>query len=409
MALLAGVACRDDSTGLTDNVAADTDPTFATMATAPIAFAQMSAGDSHTCGVATDGRAYCWGWNTFGQIGNGTQSFTRTTPALVAGGFRWRQIDAGWYGTCGVTTGNRAYCWGSGILKPVAVPGGLSFRQVNTDENHTCGVTTNDKAYCWGTNDFGELGDGTTTHRSTPVPVLGGHLFRAVSVGPYHSCGVTTANRAYCWGGDRFGELGDGPASGTCGGIGTNVLQCRKTPTLVAGGYRFRQIDAGGGLGPGEDAVGTDGGRTCAVTTDSRAFCWGDGSSGQLGNGTRSMSPSPKRVSGTLQFRSVSTGYEIGCGVTMANRAYCWGENLWGAVGDGTFTDRLTPTAVVGGLFFRAPEQPVGLEDVSAGGYHVCGRTTGNVGYCWGYNGEGGLGDGTTMKRPRPRAVVGPT
>ena len=397
-ALLVGISCRDyNNVGPTAPGASETGPALATTATAPLAFAQVSAGNSHTCGVTTDNRAYCWGWNVFGQVGNGTTSFERRTPALVLGGLRFRQISAGWYSTCGVTTGYRAYCWGNGILRPMAVPGGHYFRQVSTDEDHTCGVTTNDQAYCWGTNNFGELGDGTTEFRTTPVAVLGGLRFRAVSTGPYHSCGVTTTDRAYCWGGDGGGELGDGSGEGVCGSF---PGPCRMRPTLVAGGYRFRQVDAGGGLGPGEDGMGgTDGGRTCGVTTDNRAFCWGDGSHGQNGNGTRSFSFSPRRVSGTLQFRSVSAGLEITCGVTTANRAYCWGENLWGAIGDGTFTDRLTPTAVVGGLFFR---------DVSAGGYHSCGTTPGNVGYCWGYNGQGGLGDGTITKRSRPRAVVGP-
>jgi alpha-tubulin suppressor-like RCC1 family protein len=399
VALLAGISCHDSNEGPTDPVASETGPALATTTAAPLAFAQVSAGNMHTCGVTTDSRAYCWGKNTFGQVGDGTSRSNRLRPVPVVGGLRFRQISAGWYNTCGVTTGYRAYCWGNGILRPMAVAGGKFFRQVSTDENHTCGVTTNDQAYCWGINDFGELGDGTTENRATPVAVLGGLNFRAVSVGPYHSCGVTTTDRAYCWGGDRFGEIGDGPAYDTCKYSGANALRCRKTPTLVAGGYRFRQVDAGGGLGPGEDAVGTDGGRTCGVTTDGRAFCWGDGSHGQLGNGTRSMVDSPRRVSGSLQFRSVSAGLQPTCGVTTSNRAYCWGDNTWGAIGDGTTTERRTPTAVAGGLFFR---------DVSAGGYHACGVTPGNVGYCWGSNGTGSLGDGTTMTRTRPRAVVGP-
>jgi alpha-tubulin suppressor-like RCC1 family protein len=401
-AVLAGVSCRNDnSVGPTDPGAPETAPALATASA--LSFPQVSAGDAHTCGVTTDSRAYCWGWNVFGQVGNGTESYDRRTPALVVGGLRFRQISAGSYHTCGVTTGYRAYCWGNHVLRPMAVPGGHFFRQVSAAEGHTCGVTTGDRALCWGINTTGQLGNGTTdpsgNSHPTPVAVTGGLRFRQVSTGPYHTCGVTPTDRAYCWGGDRFGEIGDGTAHGTCMFSGRE-LPCRKSPTLVGGGYRFRQVDAGGGLGPGEDgAVGTDGGRTCGVTTDNRAFCWGDGSHGQLGNGTRSISFSPKRVSGSLQFRSVSAGYEVTCGVTTTNRAYCWGENFWGAIGDGTFSDRLTPRAVVGGLFFR---------DVSAGGYHTCGTTPSSVAYCWGNNGEGELGDGTTMKRSRPRAVVGP-
>jgi alpha-tubulin suppressor-like RCC1 family protein len=403
-AVLTGISCRDDTTaGPTESGAPEAGSALATTTTTPLAFSQVSAGLLHTCGVTTDHRAYCWGWNVFGQVGNGTSNYAQRTPALVAGGLRFRQISAGWYNTCGVTTGYRAYCWGNGILRPMAVPGGHYFRQVSTDEDHTCGVTTDDRAYCWGVNVFGELGNGTTdpsgNSHATPVAVAGGLRFRQVSTGPYHSCGATTNDRAYCWGGDRFGEIGDGSAHGTCMFSG-NALPCRKSPTLVVGGYRFRQVEAGGGLGPGEGGEGgTDGGRTCGVTTDNRAFCWGDGSHGQLGNGTRSIVFSPRRVSGGLPFRNVSAGLQPTCGVTTSNRAYCWGDNTWGAVGDGTTTERLTPSAVAGGLYFR---------QVSAGGYHTCGTTPGSVAYCWGSNGTGSLGDGTTTRRLRPRAVVGP-
>jgi alpha-tubulin suppressor-like RCC1 family protein len=218
-----------------------------------------------------------------------------------------------------------------------------------------------------------------------PVAVTGGLRFRKVTVGLRQSCGVTVTDRAYCWGGDSSGEIGDGSAHGTCMFSG-GELPCRKSPTLVAGGYRFRQLDAGDGF-------------TCGVTTDNRALCWGDGSNGQRGYGGRSTAFSPRPVSGGLQFRSVSAGQDRSCGVTTANRAYCWGENSWGGLGDGTTTRRLTPTAVAGGLSFS---------EVSAGGDHTCGTTPGKVAYCWGYNGEGELGDGTTTRRLKPRAVVGP-
>ena len=405
VALIVGISCRDDSSTPTDAGPGDTDPALLTTATTPPAFAQISTGLLHTCGVATDSRAYCWGWNVHGQVGNGMTIYDQRTPALVVGGLRFRQISAGSYHTCGVTTGNRAYCWGLinhiAVLKPVAVPGGLLFRQVSAGgENHTCGVTTNDRAYCWGVNAVGELGNGTTDANrveTVPVAVSGGHLFREVSTGYQHTCGTTLTDRAYCWGRDDFGQIGDGPSSDLCA-YSFNQIPCRKRPTLVAGGYRFRQVVAGGAAGPNV-GTGADGGRSCGVTTDNRALCWGDGSHGQLGNGTRSISSIPRRVSGTLQFRQISTGESVTCAVTMSNRAYCWGWNYWGPIGDGTTTDRLTPTAVAGSLFFR---------QVSTGGVHTCGTTPGSVAYCWGNNGEGELGDGTTLRRLRPRAVVGP-
>jgi alpha-tubulin suppressor-like RCC1 family protein len=141
----------------------------------------------------------------------------------VAGGLRFHEVDAGTLHTCGLTPGNRAYCWGdnefgllgdgttTNRLTPVAVAGGLQFLQVSTGENfHTCGVATGNRAYCWGTNFTGQLGDGTTTRRLTPVAVAGRLRFREVSAGPNHTCGVATGNVAYCWGLNDFGQLGDG-------------------------------------------------------------------------------------------------------------------------------------------------------------------------------------------------------
>jgi alpha-tubulin suppressor-like RCC1 family protein len=393
-------ACQEDRESPT--APATQEPAFATAAA--LSFREVSTTESHTCGVTTTSRVYCWGWNVFGQDGNGSTSFEQTTPVLVKGGLRFRQVSAGSYHTCGVTTDFLAYCWGHGYRStPKAVPGGHLFRQVSAGEEHTCALTLDDRAFCWGLNVFGQLGDGTNQPqdepRTMPVAVAGGLLFKHVSVSMYHTCGITTTNRAYCWGGDRWGQIGDGPTTGSCSYAG-NSFACRKRPTLVAGGYRFRQIDAGGGRGPGEGGGGEDGGRTCAVTTDDRAFCWGDGSHGQNGNGIQSITNSPQLVLGGLNFRSVSAGKYHTCGVTRDERAYCWGWNRVGELGDGTTMKRLMPRAVAGDHMFR---------QVSAAGGHTCGTSTSNVAYCWGSNSTGSLGDGTTTDRLRPRPVVGPS
>jgi alpha-tubulin suppressor-like RCC1 family protein len=204
----------------------------------PIAFRTIGLGANHSCGVTTTNVAYCWGFNDVGQLGDGTQDNVRLRPVRVAGGLRFRQVISGGDGsghTCGVTTDNVAYCWGlnsfgqlgdgtnSNRVRPVLVARGLAFRQVKPGSTHTCGVTTSDVAYCWGSNGFGELGDGTTIIRLRPVRVVGGLAFRLVSATGHHTCGVTTRSRAFCWGGNEFGQLGDGTTSN------------RLTPGAVAG------------------------------------------------------------------------------------------------------------------------------------------------------------------------------
>lgn len=140
---------------------------------------------------------------------------------------------------------------------------------------------------------------------------------------------------------------------------------------------------------------------TCAVSTAYRAFCWGDNQYGQLGIGrTRKTSLWPRRVAGENSIKSVTAGVFHTCAKTTTNRAYCWGYNLDGQLGDGTRNQRLAPTAVLGGMYFS---------QLDAGAEHTCGRSAGGVAYCWGANAKGTLGDGTTEVRLTPTAVLGPS
>ena len=395
--VLAALGCREDAESPT---APEPEPAFATTATAALTFRQVSAGRDHTCGVTSEDQAYCWGENDIEQLGTGSTTGPEfclggvacsTRPVAVLGGLRFRAVSAGERHTCGITTDYLAYCWGEngggrlgdGTMvsrsTPVAVAGGLSFRQVSAGSLHTCGVTTDNRAYCWGYNGSGQLGDGTSSDpRLTPVAVLGQLQFRQVSAGALHTCGVTTDNRAFCWGGNLEGQLGDS----------TEVVQ-RLRPSLVAGMRHWRQVDARYF-------------HTCGVTTLNRAFCWGNGRAGELGNGKTYLSFWPRAVSGGLSVERVTTGGLHSCGETTTNRAYCWGgnRNNFGQLGDGTTIGRLTPVAVKGGLYFT---------QLSAGEIHTCGMTSAAVAYCWGNNDFGQLGDGTTTNRLRPRAVVGPS
>jgi alpha-tubulin suppressor-like RCC1 family protein len=179
-----------------------------------------SAGSVHTCGVTRSNLAYCWGSNFQGQLGDGTIS-PRMTPVPVAGGLRFREVSVSGFHTCGVTPGNVAYCWGQnseGELgdgttqdvhpTPIAVAGGLRFREVTTGTYHTCGVATGNVAYCWGNNFNFQLGNGGSGDDGlTPGPVAGGLRFLQLSAGGDHTCGVANGNLAYCWG---VGGLGDG-------------------------------------------------------------------------------------------------------------------------------------------------------------------------------------------------------
>ena len=378
-------ACGHDSTSPQDLASGAT-----SFAAAALAFFQMSGGGEHTCAVTTGNTAWCWGYNESGQLGTGTLPGPEScvgadgllfscspTPARVAGGHSFRQISAGEYHTCAVSTVYKAYCWGSGTTigdgseagrsAPALVAGGHLFRHVDAGFHFTCGLSYSDnKAYCWGTNISGQLGDGTLTQRLSPVLVLGGLRFLQVSAGRSHACGVTTTSSVYCWGDNRYGQLGD------------STTQLRRTrPVKVAGGHLFRQVDAGGY-------------HTCAVTTAYRVFCWGDGGFGQLGDGRSVRSRWPRAVSSGLMFRRATAGIYYSCAETLGSRAWCWGSNSHGQIGNGSpqFTTQSTPVAVAGGFSFG---------QMSAGSWHMCAKqTTTSAGFCWGYGFFGQLGNGSS-------------
>jgi len=231
-------------------------------------------------------------------------------------------------------------------------------------------------------NGSGQLGDGTTTASTRPVAVLGALSFAALSAGNAHTCGVTTLGAITCWGFNGYGQLGDGS------------FLARPVPGPILGPDDFATVSAGGY-------------HTCGVTTGGTAYCWGYNSDGELGDGTTSHRAIPLPVAGGLGFAGLASGGQHTCSVTTQGAAYCWGWNGWGQLGVGGSTGpefcsssapcSKVPAAVVGGLAFRA---------VDAGFSHTCGVTPTGAAYCWGYNQNGQLGNGTTGSSSAPVQIV---
>jgi alpha-tubulin suppressor-like RCC1 family protein len=393
--LVAALGCREEATS-----PAAPEPSATALATAStqiLSFEQISAGGFHTCGVTVAHRAYCWGANGTGQLGDGTTT-DRRKPVAVAGGLQFLRVSAGHTHTCGITTTNRAYCWGNnydgqlgdgtqGISRPrpVAVAGGHSFRQVTAGPQHSCAVTLWDVAFCWGDNSFGRLGSTGFSHL-TPTRVAGELRFRQVIAGSLHTCGATIGDRGYCWGANGEGQLGDG----------THTASSR--PVAIAGGRHFRMVVAGGGIelipsGQQERAF------SCGITTEDLAYCWGENESGVLGTGGGGAAV-PAAVAGGHRFRGINLSFDHVCAVTLWDVAFCWGQNDVGQVGDGTTATRYQPVRVAGGLRFRGvTTNPFSM--------HSCGVTTTYRAYCWGLNRYGQVGDGTAVDRLVPVPVAG--
>jgi alpha-tubulin suppressor-like RCC1 family protein len=192
-------------------------------------FTRLAGGGLHTCGITTAATTLCWGFNDQGQLGNGTTT-GGTAVVTVSGGLAFDSLTAGYKHTCGLTAAGAAHCWGDNTygqlgngsttrsLVPVAVAGGISFKSLSAGFYHTCGIATTGEAYCWGRNTpnsvqesvGGQIGDGTTTNRSSPTLVSGGLAYQSISAGEVSTCGVTTTSLAYCWGDNEYGQLGTG-------------------------------------------------------------------------------------------------------------------------------------------------------------------------------------------------------
>ncbi len=297
-------------------------------------------------------------------------------------------VSAGFSTSCAVTNAGDLYCWGKndyGQLgdgsttdrtSPVQVGAGQTWAQVSAGRFSSCAINTSGTAYCWGANVDGEIGDGSAVQRLSPTAVGGGLTWASLSTNDKLTCGVTTVGGGYCWGRNTWGQTGTGSA-------GADLM----TPTAIAGGYTWSTI-----------SVGIT--SSCGVTTSGVGYCWGSGTWGALGNGSTGVdAASPSLVSGGLNWSTMSVGSIKACGVTTGGAGYCWGlsDNIW-TLGDGGTNSSDTPKLVTGGHTWATVDPGDGV---------TCGRTTAGAAYCWGNNSPGSVGDGTTTDRVTPTLVGG--
>jgi alpha-tubulin suppressor-like RCC1 family protein len=294
--------------------------------TPPAAFSAISVGWAHACGITALGAAQCWGDNRAGQLGNGTV-LNSSVPVQVAG----------------LT---------SGVV------------HISAGRWHTCAVTVDGAVFCWGDNSYGELGDGTTTSRTTPVPVSGIPQKGAeVAAGLTHTCAIVS-NKVYCWGDNSYGELGRATPGQS------------STPLEVKG-----LIGAARGISAGY-------GFTCFAPASGRAACWGLGGSGQLGNGYYASSASPVQVTGASALTGqISAGFQHACLAGTDASIQCWGDNSAEQLGIGQYGGSVPALTPVAGA-------PTGFSQISAGFQHSCALRNDGRAFCWGLNTMGELGTG---------------
>ena len=363
-------------------------PPVDTAVTVKVTPQSVSAGGSHSCVVADAGATYCWGRNVYGALGTGVGAGESARPRAVVGSLAFASVSAGYVHTCGLTTAGSAYCWGwyyeranvKGAIGdgteidravPTAVAGGLVFREIAAGGHHSCGVTTANVSYCWGRNVNGDLGTGDTSGvaQLRPVIVVGNHVFHGFALGYRSSCGLEPDGTAYCWGASDYGQLGNGTNAGST-----------FSPAAVSGGLRFLGI-----------AAAQFGAHVCGIAADSTAYCWGGNDFGQVGDGSTVGRKVPTRVSGGQKFVSIGAGGYYSCGLTVSGQAYCWGSvyaaDRVGQPSGPTPRLMVTPNGVT-------------FSTLTVGANHACAMTATKVIYCWGAGGAVGDGTQLDRDQP---------
>ena len=365
------------------------------------------------CVLHADHTIWCAGENQYGQLGQGLTGppmstwveVRDSTSAVIADA---TAVSIGWEFACAIRAGGSVWCWGVGgsgqmgnnatggspaavqVLKAVGQPL-VDIAELGSGMNHTCARDSAGAVWCWGKNNYGQIGDGTTTDRTVATPVLdapaGPALTGALSldVGGEHNC-LMKANKAlWCWGRNDRGQVGDGSTTqrpnpvpvGTAelysvGKFHTITTQSDGSVSTVGDVWRNRigngaavydigvnhystpervLVTPGGAPFTGFKSIAA-GGVSCALMTDTTVQCWGDNNHGQTGTGGGSTTPTPVITSDGKPLTGVDrivTQFARVCVHITTGQWLCWGRNLEGAFGDGTFANHPLPTVIKGG------------------------------------------------------------
>ncbi len=372
---------------------------------------RIAGGVVHSVAKKSNGTVWTWGFNGTGELGDAT-NIDRNTPVQVKGvggaGFLTNVVlvDAKGNHNLALKSNGSVCSWGYNFYgqlgdgtntnrnTPVQVSGLTGGAIIATGDAHSLAFKSDGNIKTWGYNFYGQLGDGTNTNRTTPVQATNITGVLTIGAGNYHSLAVKADGTGRGWGHNGRGQVGNGTT--------TNQL----SPVQVSGLTNAIMID-GGRL------------HSLAVKSDGTAWAWGANVYGQLGDGTTTQRTTPVQVKGPGGVGFLTDVIVVSAGGTLLygtdgyslalksdGTVWAWGENDFGQLGDGTDIDKTTPVQVkgLGGAGFLTD-----VVAISAGGFHNLALKSDGTVRAWGYNYDGELGDGTTDNyKSTPVQVTGP-
>lgn len=348
----------------------------------------VHAGVSMSCAILADNSVRCWGANGNGQLGNGT-TLDSAVPVVVSGLANVNALAIGTSHVCALQTGGTVACWGSNAGRqfgnvnfvdpfssiPVAATSVTGVQALAAGFQHNCALLSSGEVTCWGLSYNGEMGRGYYLGSPDPLPEVVPGITTAVSVAASGSatCAVLANGTARCWGANQDGQLGRG------------TFSYEDTRDYVYRDSITNPLSVPGVFDAGFDSV-------CAVTAAQGLACLGMNDTGQLGMGTGDLlSTVPVNATGIADALDVSVGFKHACAVMQSGAVQCWGNGLSGQLGNGDVSTAVAPVTVTG----------IGTAvDVAAGGDHACAVLQGGTVQCWGANYQGELGGGAGIAEP---------
>jgi|GEM_PF-1700544 len=341
--------------------------------------AVIAAGNLHSMAIKKDGSLWAWGYNAFGQLGNGVNT-NSPVPIRVGADNDWAAVAPALYHTAALKTDGSLWTWGFNIygqlgngtaqqsLSPIHVGTADDWAALAAGNSHTLAIKTDGSLWAWGLNGNGQLGDGTTVNRNVPVRVGAENNWAKLAAGGNFVLAIKTDGSLWAWGQNSFGQLGD------------NATADRHIPARIGTDTDWTGI-----------AAGTY--HSIALKTDGSLWVWGGNASGQLGDGTNINRLAPIRIGTATDWTTLAAGGTHSMAIKADGSLWSWGDNASGQLGAGNTISRNTPAQVGEENSWAA---------IAAGDNHSMGLKKDTSLWDWGASNYGQVGDGATTERDTP-------